>query len=124
MRRTNAGFTLIEVIVALAIAAGALIILLSSNNSSLASSTRSRNDAKLQNALESKLDELRAGVETATGGELGACPGWEWRADRESVAEADDIKHLKRITLVAMNSRSRERVLKSLLVYEDPRHKK
>ena len=124
MGKTSAGFTLVEVIVALAIAAGALIILLSANNSSLASSTRSRNDAKVHLALESKLDELRAGVETSTGGELAACPSWEWRAERESVAEADDIKHLKRITLVAMNSRSRERVLKTILVYEDPRQKK
>jgi type II secretion system protein I len=125
MRRSRHqdGFTLIEVIVALGIAAGALIALLSANNSSLSRSSRSRHDAKLEQALESKLDELRSGTETDSGGELHSCPGWQWRVDRES-ADVEDIKNLKRITCTAFNSNAHERVVKTVLIYDNPRQKK
>ncbi|MBI3828873.1 MAG: type II secretion system protein [Planctomycetes bacterium] len=96
--RCRRGFTLVEVIVALGIAAGALVLLLSANHASLQRSICARATAKIQRLCESKLDELRSGAEVHPSGEFDDLPGWTWRADVEK-AQLADLQGLKRLTL-------------------------
>jgi prepilin-type N-terminal cleavage/methylation domain-containing protein len=82
------GFTLIEVLVALAIAGGALVLILSANGASLRRSVEARVSERLQRAAESKMSEWKAGVDPSSEGPL---PGfadhrWEIRSSREDLA--------------------------------------
>lgn len=90
------GFTLVEVMVALAIAAGALILLLSANQASLQRSVRSRHEALLQRLCESKFDECRCGAETRKSGAFDELPGWTWRFDEEK-KDLEDLEGLQRL---------------------------
>lgn len=96
--RRRSGFTLVEVIVALGIASGALVLLLSANQASLQRSLRARTMAQLQRLCESKLDELRCGAESRPAGTFGDLPGWTWCADAEK-AQCEELRGLKRLTL-------------------------
>lgn len=60
-KRRLSAFTLVEVIVALGIAATALILLVSANHESLRRSLRAGEGLRLGLALESKLDEIAWG---------------------------------------------------------------
>src|SRR4051812_26361668 len=91
------GFTLIEVLVALAVAGGALVLVLSANGASLRKSVHARLDERIRRAAESKFAEWQIGAERASEGPL---PGfdrhrWEIRAGREDIAP---LKKLSRIT--------------------------
>ena len=95
--RADRGFTLIEVLVALAVAGGALVLVLSANGASLRKSVRARLDGRLQRAAESKFAEWQIGAERASDGAL---PGfdrhrWEVRTAREDLG---GLKKLSRIT--------------------------
>jgi prepilin-type N-terminal cleavage/methylation domain-containing protein len=94
--RVDRGFTLIEVMVALAIAGGALVLLLSANGASLRKSVHARLEERLQRAAESKFAEWRAGVDKSTEGPLQGFDGhrWEVRTAREEVSA---LKKLIRI---------------------------
>lgn len=91
------GFTLIEVMVALAIAAGALVLILSANGASLRKSVDARLDERLQRAAESKFSEWLIGAERAAEGPLPGFDGhrWEIRTAREELAS---LKRLSRVT--------------------------
>lgn len=93
------GFTLIEVMVALAIASGALILILSANGASLRKSVRAQEDVRVLRAAESKLAELHLGIERSAEGPLPGCDGlrWESRSARE---EGLPLKGLTRLTFV------------------------
>lgn len=92
------GFTLVEVVVALAIAAGALILLLSANQASLQRSVRARQEALLQRLCESKFDECRCGAETRKSGAFDDLPGWTWRFEEEK-KNLETLEGLQRLTL-------------------------
>ncbi len=94
------GFTLVEVIVALGIAAGALILLVTANQESLRRSVRSSEDLRLNRLLEAKLDELRLGIERASQGSFEELPGVTWRMERERVREGE-LEGVERLTLEA-----------------------
>jgi type II secretion system protein I len=96
-KRPDLGFTLIEVLVALAIASGALILILSANGASMRKSVQARLSERLERAAESKLAELSAGAERANEGMLAGFDGhrWEIRARRE---DGGSLKKLSRIT--------------------------
>lgn len=96
-RATRRGFTLIEVMVALGIAASALILLLAANRSALQRSLRARDHIQLEQACESKLDEILSGAEPALSGPLQGHPGYAWHLLQEP-AEVDNVKNLMRVT--------------------------
>ncbi len=98
MRKSrSAGFTLVEVLVALGIAGGTLVLVLSSNNASLRQSLSAREEVRLERAAESKFEECVLGLEPASRGELTGLEGWSWEAVRAPTHVAD-LKHLKRVT--------------------------
>jgi prepilin-type N-terminal cleavage/methylation domain-containing protein len=95
--RADRGFTLIEVLVALAVAGGALVLVLSANGANLRKSVRARLDGRLQRAAESKLAEWQIGAERASDGALAGFDRhrWEVRSAREDLA---GLKKLIRLT--------------------------
>ena len=95
--RASRGFTLIEVMVALAIAGGALVLILSANGASLRKSVQARLEERIERAAESKFTEWQIGVERASEGPL---PGfdrhrWEVRTAREDLVS---LKKLYRMS--------------------------
>jgi type II secretion system protein I len=102
--RAERGFTLIEVLVALAIASGALILILSANGASLRKSVSARVSERLERIAESKFSEWRLGAERASQGELPEFPGhtWEVRTAREDMAP---LRKLRRIRFLVLDSK-------------------
>jgi len=96
-RRNERGFTLIEVLVALGIAGGALLLVLSANNASLRRSAGSREDLRLVRAAESKYEEIVLGFDRSLSGELEGLPGWRWEVFRTKtyVSQLKKMKHLQ-----------------------------
>lgn len=107
-RVTNSGFTLIEVIIALAIASGSLILLLAASQESLHRGIRSRENTKVIELSESKLDEISCGSETETSGLFRALPGWSWKLDR-SPASVEGLERMETLVLRAFDPQGRER---------------
>lgn len=93
----ESGFTLIEVIVALAIAGGALVLLLSANQASLRRSASATQEAAVLRAAETTFDAYRCGESQASEGELKGMPGWSWKV-RASKAETGGVENLHRLT--------------------------
>lgn len=95
-KRADRGFTLVEVLVALAIAGGALVLILSANGASLRKSVDARLKERLQRAAESKFGEWKCGAERSVEGPLAGFSGhhWDIRTSRE------DLPPLKRIVRV------------------------
>jgi len=106
MMRSKRGFTLVEVMVALGIAAGALVLLLSANRESLRRSVNSRSRAHLDQLAQSKLDELRLGLEMKNTGGFQEFPEYRWDATEES-SGVEDLENLKRLDLRIRNSEGR-----------------
>jgi prepilin-type N-terminal cleavage/methylation domain-containing protein len=96
-RPTRSGFTLIEVMVALGVASGAFILLLGANRSALQRSIRARDRIRLEQACESKLDEILSGAETSLSGQLAGRPGYTWHVLQEP-AQVDNVTRLMRGT--------------------------
>lgn len=96
-KRAESGFTLIEVMVALAVASGALVLILSANTASLRKSVQARVRERLERAAESKFAEWKAGAERVGDGMLVGFAGhrWEVRTSRE---ELPPLRKLLRIT--------------------------
>jgi type II secretion system protein I len=116
--RSEAGFTLLEVLVALAIAGGALVLVLSAVTSGFRQGAKARAKARLEAAAESKLSEWRVGAETETEGELAGFPGYRWRVTLESAPIANLAK-LRRIVLVVRDPAGLEVLQWVRLVHED-----
>jgi prepilin-type N-terminal cleavage/methylation domain-containing protein len=95
--RVSRGFTLIEVLVALAIAGGALVLILSANGASLRKSVQARVAERLERAAESKFAECKAGAERASEGALPGFPShrWELRVAREELLPLRKLSRLR-----------------------------
>jgi type II secretion system protein I len=91
------GFTLVEVMVALGITAGALILLLSANRNVLQRSMRARDRIQVERACESKLDEVLSGAETSMNGQFERLAGYAWSIQQET-AELESVTKLQRVT--------------------------
>jgi len=91
-------FTLIEVIVALAIAGGALVLLIAASQAALHRSLNARKLSRVSRAAESKLEECVEGAEHAFAGDCADLPGWIWRLRLEK-EETQELDGLKVITL-------------------------
>lgn len=113
MRRSDRGFTLIEVMVALAVAGGTLVLVLSANAASLRKSAVAGRQARLERAAEGKLAEWCAGIETAR---EGAFEGTRWEI-RIEADRAGGLKRLQRVTLVVRGDAVLER---SVLLHGPP----
>ena len=103
LRHTTNGFTLVEVIVAMGIAATALIFVLCTNHESLQRSLRSRENARLDMLLQSKLNEVALGLEPAPRGTVDSFPNYSWQIQREP-ARLEGIDRLERITLICLSA--------------------
>lgn len=93
------GFTLVEVMVALGITAGAMILLLSVNRNALQRTLRAQDRIRLEHACESKLDSILCGSETALNGTLDAMTGYTWSVQQEP-AGIDGLATLQRVTFI------------------------
>ena len=93
------GFTMIEVLIALAIVSSALVILITTNQSAIKQSIRSRLSVDLNGVCESKLDELMLlGKDAPLSGRFKSLNGWQWRL-RKKKQKAKGLLGLKRWTL-------------------------
>ncbi|HLY08747.1 MAG TPA: type II secretion system protein [Planctomycetota bacterium] len=95
--RADLGFTLIEVLVALAVAGGALVLVLSANGASLRKSVQARVEERLIRAAESKFAEWQLGAERAAEGPLAGFDRhrWDVRVARE---ELGTLQKLSRVS--------------------------
>jgi prepilin-type N-terminal cleavage/methylation domain-containing protein len=114
-KRAESGFTLIEVLVALAVAGGSLALVLSANAASLGRGIRARSDARLERAVDSKLAETRIGSETTLEGPLPGFDGHRWRLRIEP--ERGTLKHLSRRVLTLQDAEGRPLLERSELVH-------
>lgn len=103
MQKNRPGFTLVEVMVALGIAGGALVLLLSANRESLRRSANSSNQALLDQLAQSKLDELKLELDPRRSGELPGLAGYSWDASNEN-ASVENVKELHRVVLRVRDS--------------------
>lgn len=110
-------FTLIEVIVALAIASGALIMLLSVNSACLQKSVHARQARTLDQSCESALDQWLCGDRKAGRGDLDGMPGWRWevRVDQQGAFE---LKGVHRVTLTAYGPEEPFRAAHTLVCWD------
>ncbi|MCZ7648085.1 MAG: hypothetical protein M5U26_22970 [Planctomycetota bacterium] len=118
-KRRLSAFTLVEVIVALGIAATALILLVSANHESLRRSLRAGEGLRLGLALESKLDEIRLGLEQSGTGPFEGLPGYSWRLERRRETSVA-LKGLERLTLAALDRQDRTLMSLETLVWTPP----
>lgn len=95
--RNRRGFTLVEVMVALGITAGAMILLLSVNRHALQRTLRAQDRIRLEHACESKLDAIFSGSETGLNGTLDGLPGYSWSV-RQEPAGVEGLVNLQRVT--------------------------
>jgi prepilin-type N-terminal cleavage/methylation domain-containing protein len=97
--RRGGGFTLLEVLAALLVAAVAITFLLGNQLESirLVGATRELRDATV--LAKAKMQELAAGIETADAGEFEGREKWRWETRREQVPEA---LGLTKLTLTVM----------------------
>ncbi|MBN1421390.1 MAG: prepilin-type N-terminal cleavage/methylation domain-containing protein [Planctomycetes bacterium] len=85
--RAPEGFTLLEVLAALLIAAVALTFLIQSETSSLRISNEARDLREATLLASAKLQELIAGAEGAASGAIEGRENWTWEAAREPVPD-------------------------------------
>ena len=97
-KRAEGGFTLIEILVALAVAGGALVLVLSGNAASLARSIRSQSEARLERAAESVLAAWRAAAEPMREGPMAGFDRHSWEIRTTPDDGTAGLKQLIRAT--------------------------
>ena len=99
MKRCDKGFTLLEILVALAIASVSLALVSAAVSGSLRRSARAEVDARLERAAESKLAEWTSSLEAQREGPLAGFDGHRWEL-RSSPECGSGLKQLHRATLI------------------------
>jgi prepilin-type N-terminal cleavage/methylation domain-containing protein len=105
MRPGRAGFTLLEVMCAVAIMATALVALESSISGSVLSASTSVNRRAAREGCRAKLEEILVGTTPADGGgELEDRPGFKWtaRTDELKVGFGETQSEVARVVTVEM----------------------
>ena len=85
--RSDRGFTLIEVLAALLIAAVAITYLIQSETTSVHTANVTRDLRSATLLANAKLGEIIAGAENAASGDFEERENWRWEAFREPLAE-------------------------------------
>ena len=98
MKRRDNGFTLLEILVALAIAGGTLVLIAAAVSGSLNRSGRAEVDSRLERAAESKLAEWTSGVDLQREGALAGFAGCRWEI--RTSPESGPVKRLQRVSVV------------------------
>ena len=129
LKSKREGFTLIEILVALAIASGSLVLILSANNASLRRSARAALDERLERAAESngtgwKIIERGglSGAERSSEGPLVGFDGHHWEI--RSVLEPQPPLHQLRRAIFTVSGPGGTKAIEwSRLIYtgENPR---
>jgi prepilin-type N-terminal cleavage/methylation domain-containing protein len=101
MSARRPGFTLIEVLVALGIAAGALVLLMSANHETMRRTLRAHQHSHIEDLIESKAGEIRAGIEVAPRGTFEGMPDWSWLVSR-SPAQIEGLSTVVEVTLTVL----------------------
>jgi prepilin-type N-terminal cleavage/methylation domain-containing protein len=98
-RKTGSGrgFTLIEILVALAIAAGAFILIVSAATASVRRGELARLKSRLERRCESKLSEWMCRAEKKSGGALTDFDGHLWEV-KDAPETSASIRGLRRVT--------------------------
>jgi type II secretory pathway pseudopilin PulG len=109
--RSSAGFTLLEVILALGIAGGGLVLVVSACNEGLRRTIRADMSQQLDELCERKLNEILAGAEQAVQGPCAQRDTWLWKLETE-MTEAGALR-LERLHL-SIHDTSAAVVLKRL----------
>jgi prepilin-type N-terminal cleavage/methylation domain-containing protein len=115
-RRRRGGFTLVEVLVALAIASGALVLILSAATGSLRRTVHAGLSTRLERAAESRLADWQSGADRSTSGPLAGFLDhrWEIRTLPEPVSS---LRGLRRVTLAVQGPDGRKVLEWSVLAY-------
>jgi general secretion pathway protein I len=114
------GFTLLEVMIAMAIMAIALVAVYQSQSQSVSMASDSRFLTTASLLAQSRMAEIDAdtskAIAAATNGDFGeAFPDYRWQMD---VGNVEEIPLLKRITLTVTNSRMTKRNTYRLTLYK------
>lgn len=89
-KRRARGFTLLEVMAALAVMAVAITVLLVERNTAIERTGRTQNRRAALQLAEEKMQEILLGLETAGAGEFDGRPGFQWSVSEEmDVVEAE-----------------------------------
>lgn len=99
-RIRSAGFTLIELVLAVALVGGSFMSLLFLRTSAVEKAGRFNMERRVQRLAQEKLDEIVYGLETATAGEFEEEPDWTWEAEIFSLATTDTLHPLLQASLV------------------------
>lgn len=99
VRSRGGGFTLLEVVVALGVLAGALLLVGASQREGVARGARAREALGVLASAESKFAECVGGIERAPSGELPDRPGYRWEFFRTPSTVAG-LKRLGRVRFV------------------------
>ena len=117
-RGRGAGFTLLEVMIAMAIMAIALVAVYQSQSQSVSMASDSRFVTTASLLAQSRMAEIDADtLKTSTAnGDFGeAYPDYRWQAE---VGNVEEIPLLKRVTLTVTNSRMTKRNTYRLTLYK------
>lgn len=114
------GFTLLEVMIAMAIMAIALVAVYQSQSQSVSMASDSRFLTTASLLAQSRMAEIdtdtRKAIVTTTNGDFGeAFPDYRWQLE---VGNVEEIQLLKRITLTVTNSRMTKRNTYRLTLYK------
>ncbi len=119
MKRRDRGFTLLEILVALAIASGSLVLIAAAVSDSLKRSAKAEVDGRLERAAESKLAEWTSGLEAQREGALAGFDGHRWEL-RTSADTAAGLKQLHRATLAVYAPGGAKLLERSTLLHGPP----
>ena len=79
--RSEAAFTLVELVLAIALLGGTFLGLLYLRVSAVETAARCDLDRRVQRIAQEKLDEVVYGVETMTSGSIDDLEGWTWEVE-------------------------------------------
>ncbi len=94
-----AGFTLIELVLAVGLMGGAFMSLLFLRTSAISQASKYNLDRKIQRVAQEKLDEVVFGVEEATSGTIEDEPTWQWEVEVFSLATVETLYPLLECSL-------------------------
>jgi prepilin-type N-terminal cleavage/methylation domain-containing protein len=98
MKSNDRGFTMIEVLIALVIAASAMILVSAACRDGLNRSMRANRASEIDMICERKINEILTGLETATQGSVAGSERLSWKLECEAI-EVKDLEQVERISV-------------------------